>query len=276
MGGMYWDDVWFRAYTVDQQYMGVAIRIKTEAYENNETFTHQCSYTEPTHFVDGEETIAEMKFVCDNVFGPGERNGVRYKAETVSDAGVRSGLIVSASRRDLEKSIVDGRTQIIKSVGRSTAEMKSKTGGQLGVFAMEMEPPYGQDEHIVREFQYFIEDTKSMDGTRDNPFKPGLFTLWYFTVNHSGALKAEKQAYIYCRAIGHDRPEVDVYTITSDGNEVPATYPRIDVRTKYSLTVHYVINYPTADDAGNKYICRVRHGNKEKANRYLYYVRFEQ
>ena len=82
---------------------------------------------------DGEETIAEMKFVCDNVFGPGERNGVRYRAETVTDAGVRGGLIVSSSRRDLDKSIVDGRTQIIKSVGRSKADMKYRTGGQLGV-----------------------------------------------------------------------------------------------------------------------------------------------
>ena len=280
MGGGFWDDVWFRAYTVDQSYRSVAIRIRTEPTKDNETFTHQCSYTEPTHFIDEEETIVEMTFVCDNVFGPGEQNGVRYKAETLTDGGEGGGLIVSSSRRDVDKSIVGGRTQIIKSVGRSKADTTGRAGGQLGVFDMYIAPPVvpldEEDKHIVRNFEYFLEDNKSLFGTRNNPFKPGLFSIRYFSVNHGDALKAEEQAYIYCRAIGHDRLDVDVYTLTSDGHEVPVTYPRLDVRTKYSVSVYYVINYPTADDASKKYVCRARNGDKEKVLRNHRRVRFEQ
>ena len=274
MGGGYGHDATFRAYILDPHYMGVEISIPTKTFESHRNYSHRCSYTEPAHSVTSDEIIAEMKFVCDNVFGPKEYNGVYYKAEAVADDGVRGHNILSFARDNVNISTVNGKTQIIKTMKWDKDYMKGEEGGQLGKFIMKMKPDFfGNDEHPVRYFEYFIEDNKSLDGSRDNPFIPGLFSLLFSTVNHGSSMEAREQAYVYCRAVGHDIPDTNVYKQTSDGNEIPLDYPRFDVRTKFSVSVHYVINFPSVHDAGN-FTCRARHGNKEQSSNDV--ARFEQ
>ena len=241
--------------------------IRSDAFETSRNYSQTCRYTEPSHVMSGDEIVVEMSFVCDMATGQREDyTGVYYAGEAINGDGTQGSNEFSFSMDNVNKTVVSGQSRITKTIRKSTDWLRGKEGGVLGVFTMKT----GLLKSVsgpVAGIRYFIEDNKRFDGTRDNPFIPGLLSVWYFTVYHGALMNDEHQAYIYCRAFGHDVPDVDVYKVGDIGNDVSLTYPKFALRTKYSINMYYIINYPTAADASN-YSCRARLGNKERTLRF--------
>ena len=259
----------FRAYVVDPHYMGILLHVKNDTFNSSRNYSHECSYTDPSHSVAGEDISVQITFICDIVVGQNEQEiGISYSAETTSIDGTKKYSEYSFARDDVNISIANGRSLITKAVKKNRSWLGRRFGGVLGSFWMDMEMLNNASGPVSR-FYYFIEDNKRFDGSGDNPFLRDVFSLRYFTVNLGDLIEEDRQAFIYCSANGYKIPDVDVYKLANDGSEIPLTYPKFVLRGRYSVKVQYIINYPTADDAGS-YVCRARLGGIEReSTKYL-------
>ena len=254
----------FTAYTLDQDYRSIVVHVRPRPFANSRVYNHTCSYTEPSHLMVDNELTAQTSFACDIVAEQKERyTGLYYIAETVNQQGTYGTIVESSYRLDVSSVTENGQIRVTKTIRRNKEWLEGKEGGILGLFMMTIEINYS-DRGLVSSFDYLLEDNKSFDGTRDNPFLPGVFAIWRFAVSQGAFLMNNReQTFIYCKAFGYEIPNTDVYKVTSEGNEVPLTYPKFFLRTKYSIMVHYVINYPTRDDAGT-FICKTKIGSITK------------
>ncbi|KAK3087678.1 hypothetical protein FSP39_009039 [Pinctada imbricata] len=244
-----------KVWTFTSYYKAFEIIIRNKKENVVRRYTNRCKYSAPKHLRNRDDSTIQVKFDCGIYKGQDLSNistGVFYRAEAMSKSGLKGRYIDSWVSKDRESFISGRKSYVTKTVKQNNTWIDDQ-GGILGMFKM-IQPASYRDKGPLFSMRHIIEDDKSFDGRRDNPFLPGVFSNVYFTVNTATLLASRRQAYIYCRAIGYKIPGVQVYKQTENGSLVTLSHPKIVLDTKFSRSLHYVINYPTAEDAGS-YVC---------------------
>ncbi|KAK3088853.1 hypothetical protein FSP39_024607 [Pinctada imbricata] len=263
--------IYFKAFTMVPLYRGIEILLKSDRSQSSRNYSHTCAFALPSHTSGNDKVSVQTTFRCGLIRGQDTSEsdtGIRYSAMGLKRGGTVGVPFASFTSRDGNVNISNGVVSATKTITKDRSFIDGLAGA-LSLFEMKMDMKF-RDTGPLYGVRMFMEDDKSFDGSRNNPFLPGVFAEWFFTINHGALMAKRRQSYIHCKAIGYKAPEVKVYKVASDGTDIPITYPKLVHNTKFSTAVYYIINYPTEKDAG-KYVCRTRVDGMEKSLKFTGY-----